>query len=49
MATLRMILLSVSFLNHKIQELDYKYDAMDSLYQFTKSAKINFKQLKKQN
>ena len=32
-----------SFFNHAIKELSYRYDAMGSLYQFTKSAKIDFK------
>ena len=37
----------VTNIARNIQELDYKYDAMDSLYQFTKSAKIDFKTAKK--
>ena len=43
MASPRMILQSVPFLNHAIKELSYMYDAMGSLYPFTKGAKIDFK------
>ena len=39
MATRHIILQSILFLNHAEQELNYKYDAIDQQYQFTKIAK----------
>ena len=46
MATRHMILQSGIILNHVEQELNYKYDAIDKQYQFTKTAKIDFKMAK---
>ena len=46
MATPYMILQMVLFLIHAIQELNYKNNAMDLLYQFTNIAKNWFKKAK---
>ena len=47
MATAHMILQMVLFLNHAIQKSNEKYDTIDLLYQFTKTAKIDLKKAKK--
>ena len=46
MATMHMILQSVSFLNHAIQDFNYKYDVMNYMYQITKLLKIDLKMAK---
>ena len=39
MATWHMILQSVLFFKYEIQELNYKHDVMNWMYQVTKNAK----------